>query len=168
MGAGGIRGMAIARTSPTFERGRRDGGRRLCAGDTSFPHRLAVATSTVGAGTVKTVSDVAPPDDPDEWTDDQWIEWLKATDERDDDVAGRPTTAARRISQSTPGQMIGQAMMGMAQAIYGKQNDDIVIVVDSAGQPGDDEPFSVHLDPEHPERSSIDFRPDPSVEDPPT
>jgi hypothetical protein len=104
------------------------------------------------------VSIATPPDDPDEWTDDEWIEWLKATDEVAGDVHEGLGTAAHKISQSTTGQMIGNAMLGMAQAIYGRQDDDIVLVVEGTGDPADDIPFTVHLDHEHPERSSIVFR----------
>ena len=30
--------------------------------------------------TVIEMDDVEPPSDPDEWSDEQWLEWLRATD----------------------------------------------------------------------------------------
>ena len=109
------------------------------------------------------VNEVQPPDDPEDWTDEQWIDWLKATDDIDSDPVA--TSVARRISKSSGGQMIGQAMLGLAQAIYGHNDDDIVLVVESDGEPADDAPFTVRLDHEHPERSSIVFRPGSSEAD---
>ena len=124
------------------------------------PSRGERGRKKVVPATVSIVSDVQPPDDPDEWTDDQWIEWLKATDDVEGVDEEPPRTGVRRISSSAGGQMLGQAMLGMAQAIYGRQDDDIVLVVESGGETADDVPFAVHLDHEHPERSSIVFRPD--------
>ena len=102
---------------------------------------------------------VEPPADPNEWTDEQWIEWLKATD---DEVAAEPgvdfSTVMRRVVESTPGQVLGQAMLGLSQAIYGRHDDTVAIVVEGAGEGTDDEPFAVRLDPQHPERSSVVFK----------
>jgi hypothetical protein len=104
---------------------------------------------------------VEPPSDPDEWTDEQWLEWLMATDvapgaETEESIS----PVVQRITQSTPGQVIGQAMLGMAQAIYGRQDDEIVIVIGANGEGADDEKFAVRLDFNHPERSSVEFKPD--------
>jgi len=101
---------------------------------------------------------VEPPSDPNEWTDEQWLHWLMATD----NVPLAETEEAvpfvvKRIVQSTPGQVIGQAMLGMAQAIYGRQDDEIIIVVGANGDGAEDEPFTVRIDFNHPERSSVDF-----------
>ena len=103
---------------------------------------------------------VEPPSDPNEWSDEQWLEWLKATD---DVPSGEPEelllAVVNRIVQSTPGQLLGQAMLGMAQAIYSRQDEDVVIVVEGNGETNDDEPFVVRLDSDHPERSSVIFKP---------
>jgi hypothetical protein len=104
------------------------------------------------------MENVEPPSDPNEWTDEQWLEWLQATDHDSPDEPGETiSNVVVRIVQSTPGQVIGQAMLGMAQAIYGRQNDEVVIVVDANGETADDEPFAVRLDPVHPERSYVVF-----------
>jgi hypothetical protein len=100
-----------------------------------------------------------PPVDPEDWTDEQWILWLKATD-ADARAEGNapPVTSVGRIVHSTGGQMLGQAMLGMANAIYGPKDDEIVIVAEGDSEPDSDEPFTIHLDPDHPERSSVVFR----------
>ncbi len=102
-----------------------------------------------------------PPADPDDWTDEQWIDWLKKTDVTDggdgEDVA-RPVTSLGRITHSSAGSVLGQAMLGMATAIYGREETKIVIVAEGSSQPDEDKPFAVHLDPEHPERSVVVLR----------
>jgi hypothetical protein len=52
-------------------------------------------------------------------------------------------------------------MLAVGQAVFGKQDDEVVIVADGQSEPTGDEPFAVHLDPEHPERSTAVFREDP-------
>jgi hypothetical protein len=98
-----------------------------------------------------------PPDDPEEWTDEQWLAWLKATD----DLAESPEPSlgtGPRITRSAGGQVLAQAMLGMAQAIFGRQDDEIVIVSEGDAEPEGEQPFTVHLVPDHPERSYVEFR----------
>ncbi len=99
-----------------------------------------------------------PPTDPDDWTDEQWIEWLEKTDATDPEDVARPVTALGRIAHSSPGSVLGQAMLGMANALYGREENKIVVVADGSSQPDEGKPFSVHLDPEHPEQSVVVFR----------
>jgi hypothetical protein len=100
-----------------------------------------------------------PPADPEEWTDDQWLAWLRATDGDADGEGGHgPVTTAGRITHSSGGQVLGSAMLGMANAIYGRHDDEVVIVAEGDASPDGEEPFRVHLDPDHPERSSVIFR----------
>lgn len=103
-----------------------------------------------------------PPVDPEEWTPEQWIAWLKATDEANDPAthAARPgpATTIGRVVSTGGAQVLGSAMLGMAQAIWGFEDDEIVQVVKANTDLDDDEPFVVHLDPEHPERSTVTFR----------
>lgn len=107
-----------------------------------------------------------PPSDPEEWTDERWLEWLKATDESHASETDVPIpTLAGRIVRSTPGQMLGQAMLGVAQAIYGRRDDEIVIVVEGNSEPHEDEPFAIRLDVDHPERSSVVFKSAPEPPD---
>jgi hypothetical protein len=99
-----------------------------------------------------------PPLDPEDWTDDQWIEWLKKTDVVDAEDAARPVTALGRITRSAGGSVLGQAMLGLANALYGRDDNEVVIVAEGSAQPDEEKPFAVRLDPEHPERSVVVFR----------
>lgn len=120
--------------------------------------------TTRGADTVRIVQrsdepiDDGPPEDPEAWTDEQWLSWLRATDASGErDVDDTPPTLTERAANSAVGAVLGQAMLGLARAIYGRAEQDLVIVADGEGPLGDDEPFTVHLDFEHPERSSVAF-----------
>jgi len=106
-----------------------------------------------------------PPADPEGWTDEQWIAWLKATDALYDETVGddadyAPISVMGKLTRSSGGQVLGQAMLGMAEAIYGARDDEIVYVAEGNSEPEPDEPFTVHLDPDHPERSTVDFHTD--------
>jgi hypothetical protein len=104
---------------------------------------------------------VEPPSDPNDWTDEQWLAWLMATDDAPLAETEEPISlVVQRIAQSTPGLVIGQAMLGMAQAIFGRQDDEIIIVVGANGETADEEPFSVRLDFNYPERSLVEFKHD--------
>lgn len=103
-----------------------------------------------------TASATQPPSDPESWTDEQWLTWLKATDDADVGDAP-PATVAFRVTHSAGGQALGDAMRGLASAMYGPKDEDLIIVSEAGGQPQDDEPFVVHLDREHPERSTAVF-----------
>jgi hypothetical protein len=100
-----------------------------------------------------------PPADAEEWTDEQWLDWLKATDadEPAKEVGAPPVTPMGRIHDTTGGKLLGQAMAGMAYAIFGRKDDEIVIVAEGDSEPDGDQPFTVHLDPDHPERSFVAF-----------
>jgi hypothetical protein len=103
-----------------------------------------------------------PPADANEWTDAQWIDWLKATDAEAGPTGEFPVaTVASKIARSSAGQALGQAMLGLAQAIYGPKDEDQLIVVEAASEPEEDGPFNIRLNFEHPEQSSIVFRPGP-------
>lgn len=96
-----------------------------------------------------------PPSDPESWSDDQWLTWLRATDADAPDAP--PRTLTSRVARSAGGQVLGEAMRGLANAMYGVKDEELVIVSEASGQPHDDETFTVHLDPEHPERSTAVF-----------
>ncbi|MHB8671530.1 MAG: hypothetical protein ACYDAD_13405 [Acidimicrobiales bacterium] len=99
----------------------------------------------------------APPDDAEDWTHEQWLEWLRATDPD----PGTPILRRPGISPDRPlgSRLLGAAMLGMFEAVYGpRQQDEVVIVVES-GEDTEPEPMEVHLVPEHPEESSVVLRP---------
>lgn len=104
-----------------------------------------------------------PPADPEAWTDEQWLDWLKATDAAAGEPDTPPVTAMGRVARSSGGEVLGQAMLGLANAIYGPK-DQVVVVAEGHSGTGDDEPFTVRLDPDHPEQSTVVLRP---VKDPP-
>jgi hypothetical protein len=97
-----------------------------------------------------------PPSDPESWTDEQWLTWLRATDDTAD-VVDPTATVAFRVTRSAGGQALGDAMRGLANAMYGPKDEDLIIVSEAGGQSEDDEPFVVHLDRDHPERSTAVF-----------
>ncbi len=96
-----------------------------------------------------------PPTDPESWTDEQWLTWLKATDELEVESSSAPVSF--RVTHSAGGQALGDAMRGLANAMYGPRDEDLIIVSEAGGQPENDEPFVVHLDRDHPERSTAVF-----------
>lgn len=97
-----------------------------------------------------------PPEDPEEWSDDQWLAWLRRTDA--DEAAGDESPAPRVTAKwrdRPSATLLGAAMLGLRDAIYGRPQDEIVIVQDASGDPPDDDKPLVLLDPEHPERSRV-------------
>jgi hypothetical protein len=96
---------------------------------------------------------LVPPDDPDEWTHEQWCDWMQAIEDEPDDEPARPR---RRIGFG--GSAMGAAMLGLEQAMYGKvSRPDVMIEVEADGQ--DD--GLVLLDPDDPGRSTVTIRPTP-------
>ena len=98
-----------------------------------------------------------PPDDPEEWTDDEWLAWLA---EVDAEAGVQPEShPARRARDHLPASLLGAAMLGMHRAIYGAQEPDVVVVVDAGGDPPEPEALEVDLDPDDPEASHVTVRP---------
>ncbi len=94
-----------------------------------------------------------PPEDPDAWTDEQWLDWLRAGDAADG--AGSEPPAPRR--RPTRGGLLGNAMLGLAEAIYGPQRPKVVVEAEVPGDLHDDD-LDLRLDPEHPELSVVFVR----------
>jgi hypothetical protein len=110
----------------------------------------------------------ALPDDPETWTDDQWLAWLE---EVDAEASPEPEGPPIKHGRSATATVIGAAMLGMHRAIYGDTETDIVMVVDAGGDPPEPEALEVHLDHEDPEGSIVTVRPwlrddDPEQDDP--
>jgi hypothetical protein len=105
-----------------------------------------------------------PPKDAEDWTDDQWLTWLKATDGEVTDAISPPSVASR-VVHSTGGQMLGQAMMGLAIAMYGPKQEEVIVVAEGDGEPSEDDPFTVQLNPDQPGKSTITFRSGPDSRD---
>src|SRR4051812_44641935 len=95
-----------------------------------------------------------PPDDPDAWTHEQWIAWLDATDTGPVERASTPSTL-----KSTGGVILGAAMTGLHNAIYGEDNKpDVVIEAEADGK---DDGMKIDLDPDDPTHSTVVLRPNP-------
>ena len=100
-----------------------------------------------------------PPQDAESWTDEQWISWLQATDDPDAQDLDDPGRR-RHWSRGRSASMLGAAMLGLHEVIYGPHDDQIVVVVDAGGEPPGDDLPEVHLDRDHPERSEVIVRRD--------
>jgi hypothetical protein len=121
---------------------------------------LESCTSTVGfMEPVDSANAENPPRDAELWTDDQWLAWLKATDADSLEHQDASVPLSSRITQSLGGQMLGQAMLGLAQVIYGQKQEEVVIIAEGTSEPEEDEPFAVSLNHEHPEKSVVVFKP---------
>ena len=99
-----------------------------------------------------------PPADAEEWNDEQWLAWLAATDDDPPTPASPPATRLGRLARSPAGTALGNAMTGMADALYGPRRNEVAVVAEAPGEPPGDDPFEVRLDPDHPERSQVVHR----------
>jgi hypothetical protein len=98
-----------------------------------------------------------PPADPDDWTDEQWLAWLEATDSAfDEEPESGPRLAAWR--SHSVGSVLGAAMLGLRDAIYGRPDDEVAIVQEAGNDPPNDDLHDIRLDPDHPERSEVVVR----------
>jgi hypothetical protein len=97
-----------------------------------------------------------PPDNPDDWSDEQWLEWLNQTDE----TAAEPTeTDVHQPRERSVGtRMLYAGMFGLREVIYGPQ-EQVTIVEEADGAPEDPESLEVHLVEDHPEDSTVVVRP---------
>lgn len=106
-------------------------------------------------------SPTEPPADAELWSDAQWIAWLKATDQEPLTGGDRPpVTLVGRAVHSAGGRVLGQSMVGLAYALYGRPDDKPAIVVGASSEPEPDLPFTLHLDVDHPERSFVVLAPE--------
>ena len=95
-----------------------------------------------------------PPPNPDDWTDEQWMEWLRATEPVED--ADRRVYAPKLSSSGAT--VLGAAMMGLEQAMYGVVGKpEVTVEVDADGQ---DDGIKVSLDPDDPTQSTVVIRGD--------
>lgn len=72
-----------------------------------------------------------PPQDPDDWTEEQWREWLVNVPADPDTGKAHPLS---RVRTTAGGAMLGAAMFGLDQAIYGERAKvEILAEADSDG-----------------------------------
>ena len=84
-----------------------------------------------------------PPDGPEEWTDEQWTEWLRATETASSGTAEAPTRSGWR--PATAGSVLAGAMWGLHEALCGPREDQ-TFIVSSADNLHDPDWLSMHLD----------------------
>jgi hypothetical protein len=90
-----------------------------------------------------------PPEDPGEWTEEQWLDWLATAPV--DPETGRAHPISRAAS-SPSGVALGAAMLGMHAAIFGDRPKTEIV----AEVPGDGlDDGALRLDLEDPARSRI-------------
>lgn len=90
----------------------------------------------------------------DDWTEEQWLEWLAQLPA--DPETGR-THPLTRVASTSGGSVLGAAMLGLEQAIYGERpKTEIVEVADDDGLGLGD----LDLDGDDPSASSITLRPE--------
>ena len=93
---------------------------------------------------------LVPPEDPDDWTHEQWCAWLQAIEDEPED----PAPVRRRARRG--GSALGAAMLGLEQLVAGRvAKPEIVIEAEADGQ--DD--GLVVLDPDDPTASVITVPP---------
>ncbi len=72
-----------------------------------------------------------PPQDPDDWTEEQWREWLANAPPDPETGRAHPLT---RVASSPSGTVLGAAMLGLEQAIYGERPKvEVVAEADADG-----------------------------------
>ena len=90
-----------------------------------------------------------PPEGDDDWTEEQWLEWL--ANAPPDPESGRATKLTR-ATHSPSGTVLGAAMLGLDQALYGERpKAEIVVEADANGADDGD----VELDLDDPGASRI-------------
>ena len=99
-----------------------------------------------------TVLEQEPPEDPDDWTEEEWREWLANAPEDPDTGKAHPLS---RATHSSGGIALGAAMLGLDQAIFGEKPK--VEVVAEAEAAGDDD-GDIDLDEADPSASRITLK----------
>jgi hypothetical protein len=100
-----------------------------------------------------------PPENPDDWSDEQWIAWLQDTDALA--VPGPGDAPVRPAAEKLPvsGQLLFAGMRGLFEVIYGRIDQPAIVIEASGGDPEEPESLEVTLDPDHPEDSTVVVRP---------
>jgi cytosine/adenosine deaminase-related metal-dependent hydrolase len=96
-----------------------------------------------------------PPLDADDWTDEQWQAYLRASETDHPEVGA---TVFRRVKQSGAGAVIGAGMLGLEQALYGERPKEEVVAEAESDDPGRDRSV---FDPDDPGSAVISLAIDP-------
>jgi hypothetical protein len=101
-----------------------------------------------------------PPEDPDDWSEEQWREWLAVAPADPETGRAHPLS---RVTSSSGGVALGAAMLGLEQAIYGERPKvEIVAEADADGLDLGD----IELDRDDPGASRVDLRTWPGADPP--
>ena len=108
----------------------------------------------------------APPNDPDDWSAEEWQEYLQATaaeaeaGTEGDDAAGAEEGAGRfrRLKASAGGAVMGAALLGIEQALYGERPSAEVVAEAESDDP--DRDLSL-FDPDDPRSATLSLVVDP-------
>lgn len=100
------------------------------------------------------------PLDPDDWTDEQWQAHLRATaGDPDDAPAAEGSAFHRKLRSSAGGNVLGAAMVGLEQALYGeKPKEEVVAEAESDDPDGELSTF----DPDDPGSATLHLHAEPS------
>lgn len=98
------------------------------------------------------VVDQGPPQDPDDWTEEQWREWLAHAPADPETGRAHPLT---RVASTPTGVALGAAMLGLDQAIFGERPKAAVVA--EAADPGEGLDDLIDLDVDDPSASRIEL-----------
>lgn len=108
----------------------------------------------------------APPNDPEDWTDEEWQAYLAATADDATDLgaagAANGATGFRKLKASAAGSVIGAGMMGLQQALYGDRPKEEVVAEAESDDPNRDRSV---FDPDDPGSATISLSVDPPATD---
>jgi hypothetical protein len=104
----------------------------------------------------------APPNDPEDWTDEEWQAYLAATANEVTDLGvatpEQGATGFRKLKGSTAGSVVGAGLMGLEQAMYGERPKEEVVAEAESDDPYRD---SSVFDPDDPGSSTLSLVVDP-------
>jgi hypothetical protein len=97
-----------------------------------------------------------PPDDPEDWTDEQWLGWLEETDaEVIVDHAVRPGFWDRSAVEARTRRQAASALRVMHDLYHGiAPREEVAIVIEASGDPPSPDGIDVDLDPDDPAAST--------------
>lgn len=98
------------------------------------------------------------PDDPEDWTDEEWLAWLAEGDIVPPGASAHEPSRRPSLTKGLGAKMLAASMRGLQEAIYGPK-DEPAIIIEAAGDPPDPEGLDVRLDPDHPDQSVVVVRP---------
>ena len=106
----------------------------------------------------------APPNDPEDWTDEEWQAYLLATADEASETGGiapeAGATGFRKLKASAAGSIMGAGMLGIEQALYGERPKEEVVVEAESDDPFRDRSV---FDPDDPGSATISLVVDPSA-----